>query len=54
MTTVSKTADDRKTGLTLGEIATWVEQAHLVGLTDDTAVKATTGLRGQLVEIGAR
>lgn len=54
MTGVSTTASDRKTGLTLGEIALWVEQARLVGLTDDTRVQADSGFRSQLLRISTR
>lgn len=52
---VATCATDRRTGLTLGELARFVDSARKLGLGDDTHMTATTGIRrGQLTDLRTR
>lgn len=48
------TAAEHKTGMTLAELAKFVEYAQMLGLPPDTPLEAECGWRGQLQKVGVR
>lgn len=47
----SKTADDKKTGLTLGDLRQFIAEAERADIDPGTLVRATAGMRGQLISV---
>lgn len=47
-TTIKHTATDKSKGMTLDELNTWLQQTANAGITPDTPVNVTAGLRGQV------
>ncbi|WP_311209372.1 MULTISPECIES: hypothetical protein [unclassified Aeromicrobium] len=45
--------EDKKRGMTLGEVAHWVERAQEAGIAPDTPVGVVTGWRGQIHKLEA-
>lgn len=48
---VTAVADDRKAGLTLGQVAAWVQDAYRAEIEPDAPVKVATGWRSQIVRL---
>lgn len=46
--TIVKRAEDKRDGMTLGDLATFCEQAAAAGVDPDTFIKVTVGFRQQL------
>ncbi|WP_178945924.1 hypothetical protein [Kocuria sp. TGY1127_2] len=48
------TAEDKKTGLTLGELSKFVSWAYAQGSTDTTTVRVTVGFNSNIKTISTR
>lgn len=50
-TTIKRTADDKREGLTLDELSSWLTETANAGITPDTSVRVTNGVKGQIKSI---
>lgn len=48
--TVTATPADKKTGLTLADLAAFIAEANKLGIPDDTKVYTTVGFRDQITK----